>query len=72
MVVVIVHTVMFQDSLHRDLPVEELGFHSVAELLQKVPGVMVIKPPDSSQIMVYRTTPLPDKGSGTTDTKVRV
>ena len=66
------HISFSQSTLNRDLPVEEIGFHSVVELLQKVPGVMVIKPPDNTQLMVYRTTPLPAKEVDTTETKVRV
>ena len=38
-----------------ELPQEELGFSSVAELLQRVPGVEMKRPPKASSVMVYRT-----------------
>lgn len=38
-------------------PVEEMGFSSSAELLQRVPGVQVVKTPDSDSVMVFSTWP---------------
>ena len=43
-----------------ELPVEEMGFNSITELLQKVPGIDVSKPPDSTKLMVFCTTPITD------------
>lgn len=34
---------------------EEIGFTSVGEMLKWVPGVRVVKPPDSSLVMVFST-----------------
>ena len=38
-----------------DLPVEEMGFTSTADLLQRVPGVEVVRPPDSDSVIVFST-----------------
>ena len=49
-----------QEVIKCELPVEELGFNSISELLQRVPGVDVSKPPDSTKLMVFCTTPISD------------
>ena len=38
-----------------EFPQEELGFSSVGELLQRVPGVEMKRPPNASSVMVYPT-----------------
>ena len=46
--------------INDELPIEEVGFNSITELLQRVPGVDVSKPPDSTKLMVFCTTPISD------------
>ena len=41
---------------------EEIGFTSVAEMLKLVPGVRVVKPPDSSLVMVFSTVEEGEEG----------
>ncbi len=38
-----------------EFPQEELGFSTVGELLQRVPGVEMKRPPNGPSVMVYRT-----------------
>ena len=38
-----------------ELPLVELGFSSSAELLQRVPGLEVVRPPNVDSVMVYST-----------------
>jgi hypothetical protein len=38
-----------------DLPLLEMGFSSCAELLQRVPGLEVVRPPNVDSVMVYST-----------------
>ena len=42
-----------QKFFNRELPVEEIGFASVGEMLRRVPKVKVVKPPDTSLVMVF-------------------
>lgn len=42
--------------MKNELPVEEFGFNSVAEMLQKVRGIDVSKPPESKKLMVFATS----------------
>ena len=44
--------------MKHELPVEEFGFNSVAELLQRVRGIDVSKPPESKKVMVFSTSPI--------------
>ena len=45
-----------QETFHQDLPVEEIGFKSVAEMVKQVPGVSVLKPDGSSPVLVCCST----------------
>ncbi len=44
-----------------DLPVLEMGYNTTAELLQKVPGIEVVRPPKGSSVMVFSTNPPDDE-----------
>lgn len=53
--------------MKHELPVEEFGFNSVAELLQRVRGIDVSKPPESKTIMVFSTSPLCESETESSD-----
>ena len=53
--------------MKHELPVEEFGFNSVAELLQRVRGIDVSKPPESKRIMVFSTSPLCESETESSD-----
>jgi len=39
----------------------ELGFNTTSELLVKVPGLEMVRPPGKSSVMVYSTNPPPSE-----------
>ena len=43
----------FQEYTGKDLEMKELGFHTLVQLLERVAGVRVMKPPDAGFMMVY-------------------
>ena len=53
-----------QESTQSELKVNELGFDSLVQLLGRVPGVTVMKPPEASFLMVYSTKHKRGKKSG--------
>ena len=53
--------------MKHELPVEEFGFNSVAEMLQRVRGIDVSKPPESKKLMVFCTTPVCDSETESSD-----
>lgn len=55
------HISLPQEVTDSDLPLDEMGFSSTAELLQRVSGVEVVRPPNSVSIMVFSTWPDEDK-----------
>ena len=65
-----------QNMVGEELPVLELGFNTPSELLLKVPGVELIRPPGKSSVMVFSTNPPPeedkDKEGEDTTTRKRV
>ena len=61
-----------QEVVKCELPVEELGFNSITELLQRVPGIDVSKPPDSAKLMVFCTTPISDSETESSDSSERM
>ena len=42
-----------QESTGKELEMKELGFHTLVQLLERVAGVKVMKPPDAGFMMVY-------------------
>ena len=55
-----------------ELPVEEIGFNSITELLQRVPGISVSKPPESTKLMVFCSTPFSDSETESSDSSDRM
>ena len=53
--------------MKHELPVEEFGFNSVTEMLQRVRGIDVSKPPESKKLMVFCTTPVCDSETESSD-----
>lgn len=47
------NTVFSQDYTGKDLQMRELGFNTLVQLLERVEGVRVMKPPDAGFMMVY-------------------
>ena len=66
------HPLSAQDVINDELPIEEIGFNSITELLQRVPGIDVSKPPDSAKLMVFCTTPISDSETESSDSGDRM
>ena len=57
----ICHTPLLQMVTDYDLPLIEMGFSSTAELLQRVPGIEMVRPPNTNSMMVFSTWCSADK-----------
>ena len=59
-----------QEMVHNELPVEELGFSSVGELLRSVHGVMVVRLEGAGPIMVFLSEDVGGNGTRREDNGV--